>query len=148
MKVERIFKSTALLAAFVLTASFGFAQNTADSMSFPAKNLPIVHEPTIYIGEIFGGKQTKEALWANPFVIAKCPKDEIVWNVLSYKVVFVANGKEEAPIRVEGAEFTEQVKSRIQSASSGTMIEFSDIRIQSTVGGTRTVVRPLIVRIQ
>ena len=150
MKRERIFKMTALLAAFVLTASFGFAQNTADSITIPAKTISktsSVPDLMIFIGDISGGKQTKETLLANPFVSAKDSKNEIVWNVVSYMVTFVVNRKEEAPIFVTGAEFTEKIKNRIQSASSGTIIEFSDITIQS-VWGKRVVVRPLVVRIQ
>jgi len=148
MRVERIFKSILLLAVFVLVASFGFAQ-TADSITIPAKTISkaSVPEPTIYIGDISGGKQTKETLLANPFVSAKDSKNEIVWDIVSYKVTFVANGKEDAPIFVIGAEFTEKIKNRIQSASSGTIIEFSDIKIES-IAGTRAVQRVLSVRIQ
>jgi hypothetical protein len=150
MNVDRIFKSTVLLAALVLTASFGFGQNTADSITIPAKTISkeSVSEPTIFIGDGTGGKKTKEALLANPFVIAKDFKyDEIEWSVLSYKVTFVVNGREEAPITVNGAEFNDQVKSRIQSASSGTIIEFSDIKIQS-IAGKCLCVKVFSVRIQ
>jgi len=148
MKAEKIFKSTVLLTAFVLTASFGFAQ-TADSITIPAKTISKTSVPDlmIFIGDISGGKVSKETLLANPFVSAKDSKNEIVWNVVSYKVTFVVNGKEDAPILVTGAEFTEKIKNRIQSASSGTIIEFSDIKIES-IAGIRNVVKIFMVRIQ
>jgi len=148
----RKFKLTILLAVFVSTASFGFAQNASDSITIPAKTFAKkdIPNPTIFIGEeILGGQHTKEAILTNPFLAAKVPQyfDEIKWTVLSYQVTFVVNGKEEAPIRVTGAEFTDQIKNRIKSASSGTVIEFTDIKTQSIVG-TQIVVQPLIVRIR
>jgi len=148
----RKFKLTILLAVFVSTASFGFAQNASDSITIPAKNISKkdIPNPTIYIGgNMSGGQTAKDILLANPFLVAKMPQyfDEIKWSVLSYQVTFVVNGKEEAPIRVTGAEFTDQIKNRIKSASSGTVIEFTDIKTQSIVG-TQIVVQPLIVRIR
>ena len=150
MKVEKIFKSTLLLAAFVLAANFGFAQNVADSITIPAKTISkaSVPEPMIFIGDISGGKVSKKTLLENPFLIAKDSKyDEIEWTVLSYRVVFVVNGKEEAPILVTGAEFTEKLKNRIQSAASGTIVEFAGIKAES-IAGTRALQRVLSVRIQ
>ena len=147
----RKFKLTVLLAVFVSTASFGFAQKAADSITIPAKTISKkdVSNPTIYIGgNMSGGQQTIDALLAKPFLIAKgSESDGIEWTVLSYEVTFVSNGKEEAPIRVTGAEFTDQIKHRIQAAAPGTMIEFSDIRI-SRNAGTQTLVKTLIVRIR
>ena len=142
-------KLTVLLTALVLTTSFVVAQNTADSISIPAKTISKVpiSEPWVSISSALEEKVTKETLLNNPFVIAKDPKGEIEWEILSYRVVFVANGKEEAPITVTGGKFSEQVISRIQSAASGTMIEFSEIKLQSVVGGTRVIGRPLVVRI-
>ena len=149
MKRERVFKSTVLLVAFVLTASFGFAQ-TADSITISAKTISkaSVPDPMIFIGNISGGKVSKETLLENPFLTAKDSKyDEIAWTILSYKVVFVVNGKEEAPIFVMGTQFSEQLKLRIQSAVSGTIVEFADIKTES-IAGTRALQRVFSVRIQ
>ena len=125
----------------------GKTQNMG-STTFRVKTVP---EPTVYIGaNILGGKQPKEILLANPLITARMSPDfnyELRWSVLSYKVLFVRNGVEDAPISVTGPHFPDQVKSRIQNAQSGTNIEFQDIRIQS-IAGTRPVTTPLIVRIR
>ena len=118
------------------------------STTFRVKTVP---EPTVYIGgTILGGKQPKDLLLANPLLIAKMSPDfnyELRWSILSYKVTFVKNGVEDPPISVTGPQFGEQVKSKIQSASAGTTIEFTDIRMQS-IAGTRTSTATLMVRIR
>ena len=134
------FKVTLLLVAVVLTASFGYAQNAKDSTVFHEKPIP---EPTIYIGSgTTGGKQTKEILLENPFmsVTGEC-------TIVSYKIVFVKNGVEDAPIIVKGARFSDEVISKIQSAPLGTVVEFTDIKVQSATG-IRTIVTILMVHIE
>jgi hypothetical protein len=62
----------------------------------------------------------------------------------------IGNGNncvEDPPISVTGAQFTEQIISKIKSAPSRTTIEFSEIRIQSSAG-TRIQTTVLMVRIQ
>ena len=56
-------------------------------------------------------------------------------------------GQKPPPITVMGSQFTEEVISRIQSASSGTIIEFSDVKVQS-IAGRLHFPKPVIVRIQ
>ena len=118
------------------------------STTFRVKSVP---EPTIYIGaNIQSGRQPKELLLGNPLITARMSPDfnyELRWSILSYRVTFVRNGVEDPPINVTGPHFPDQVKSRIQQASSGTSVEFSDIKIQS-IAGTRTVLVPLMVRIR
>ena len=145
------FKVTLLLAAVVLTASFGYAQNAKDSTVSREKPIP---EPWVLVGNIPGGGISKDSLLENPFLKVAMPSDfdgEIEWNVLSYKVVFVdytsGNGVESPPITVKEARFSDEVISKIQSAPSGTMVEFSEIRIQS-IAGTRLIVRPIMLRIE
>jgi len=141
------FKVTLLLAIAVLATSFGYAQNAKDSTVSHEKPIP---EPWILVGNTTGGGISKDSLLENPFLTATMPSDfdgEIEWNVLSYKVVFVKNGVEDAPITVRDARFSDEVISKIQSAPSGTMVEFSEIRIRS-IAGTRLIVRPIIVRIR
>ena len=140
------------LAAFVFAANFGYAQteksNSTDSVTIPVTRIP---EPSIYVGDanIYEGvNRTKEQVLEQPFLTAKDLIGAAEWTVLSYTVTFVVNGKEEAPIRVTGSQFSDEVKSRIQSATTGTVIEFSEIRIQSTVAGTRHVVSPMVIRIK
>jgi len=147
-------KLTALLAVFVLTASFGFAQKAADSITIPAKTIvkSAVSDPTIYISDIItGGQQNKEALLKNPFLSAK--GGEVEWSIVSYKVTFVRmkgnsnEGVEDPPITVKGAKFTDEIISKIKSAPARTVIEISDIRIQSSAG-TRMIPNVLMVRIK
>jgi gliding motility-associated protein GldM len=125
----------------------GKVQNMG-STTFRVKTVP---EPTMYIGgSILGGRQPKELILANPALVARMSPDfnyELRWQVLSYKVIFTKNGVEDTPISVTGHQFSEQVKSKIQSASPGTTVEFVEIKIQS-IAGTRSVTSPLMVRIK
>jgi len=110
-----------------------------------------VPEPNVFVGgNISAGKQAKDAILANPFVSARMGADfnyQLNWQVLTYRVTFVRNGVEEAPITVNGAQFNDQVRSKIQNASSGTIVEFSDIRIKS-IAGERNIGRPIVIRIR
>ena len=125
----------------------GKTQNMG-STQFRVKNVP---EPSVFIGgNITGGKQAKDALLANPMIIAKMSPDfnfELRWSVLSYKVTFVKGGIEDSPIPVTGGRFNEQVINKIRSASSGTIVEFTDIKIKSEAG-SKSIQRPLSVRIR
>ncbi|MBO4774292.1 MAG: hypothetical protein J5516_05910, partial [Bacteroidales bacterium] len=109
-----------------------------------------VPEPTATIGAgITSGRQAKDVLLANPMIVASMSKDfnyELRWNVLSYKVTFVKNNVEEAPIIVKGNRFPDNVVSKIRSASSGTQMEISEIKVQS-IAGARTL-KTILVRIK
>jgi hypothetical protein len=73
------FKTTLLLAVFVFTASFGYAQNTTNPKT-QKDSTKSISEPTIYVGNsILGGKQTRETLLENPF-LSVISKDGIEWN--------------------------------------------------------------------
>jgi hypothetical protein len=153
-------KTTLLLAAFVLTASFAYAQCVkitpihSDTIVYNEKSIP---EPTVYIGEnLTGGVQTKELLLENPCVTAK--SGELEWSIVSYRVTFVkiinskgevSEGVEEPPITVMGACFTNEIISKIKSKlyPLGVNIEFSDIKIQNSAG-IRTIPTILMVRIK
>jgi gliding motility-associated protein GldM len=118
------------------------------STKFRVKSVP---EPNVFVGgNISAGKQPKDAILANPFISAKMGADfnyELPWKVVSYKVTFVKNGIEAAPITVNGAGFNDQVKSSIQSSSSGMIIEFSEIKI-SSLAGTRNIQKPIVIRVR
>ena len=130
------FKLTLPLAAFVLIASWGYAQK--DSTATPI--------PTIYVGtNILGGKVNKDILLAAPLLRVEPP--DLGWSIESYRVVFVRNGVERPPITVIGAEFTEQIKSLIRTAQSGTVMEISEIRIKSVNGSRRISMAPFLIRI-
>lgn len=125
----------------------GKTQNMG-STTFRVKTVP---EPSIFVGgNITGGKQAKDAILANPMIVAKMSPDfnfELRWSVISYKATFVKGGVEDAPITVQGGRFSDQIISKIRSASSGTIIEFTDIKIKSEAGN-RAIQRPLSVRIR
>ncbi len=115
---------------------------------FRVKNVP---EPSVFIGgNITGGKQPKDAILANPMLTAKMSPDfnfELRWSVTSYKATVIKGGVEDAPIVINGGRFNDQLVSKIRSATSGTIVEFSDININSEAG-KRTIQRPLSVRIR
>jgi gliding motility-associated protein GldM len=125
----------------------GKTQNMG-SATFRVKAVP---EPTISLGaSIVGGKQPKEAILANPLIVARMSPDfnyELRWSVLSYKVTFVKNGVEDPPITVNGPQFTDQIKNRINTAGSGTIIEINEVKIQS-IAGTRNIQKTMSVRIR
>jgi gliding motility-associated protein GldM len=125
----------------------GKAQNMGQT-TFRVKSVP---EPTVFLGaNILAGRQAKEIILANPLVTARMSPDfnyELRWSILSYKITFVVNGVEDPPVNVTGPQFPDQVKSRIRSASSGTLMEISDVRIQS-IAGTRNVQKVLPIRIR
>jgi gliding motility-associated protein GldM len=125
----------------------GKTQNMGQT-TFRVKSVP---EPTVFVGaNILTGRQAKEAILANPLVTARMSPDfnyELRWSVLSYKVTFIINGIEEPPVNITGPHFTDQVKSRIRSASSGTLFEISEVRIQS-IAGTRNIQKTLSIRIR
>ena len=109
-----------------------------------------VPEPSASIGaNITSGRQSKDVLLANPLIVAKMSPDfnyELRWNVVSYKVTFVKNNVEEAPIIVKGGRFPDNVVSKIRAASAGTQMEISEIKVQS-IAGARTL-KTILVRIR
>ncbi|MBO4738373.1 MAG: hypothetical protein J5606_02300 [Bacteroidales bacterium] len=115
---------------------------------FRVKNVP---EPSVFVGgNITGGKQTKDAILANPILTAKMSPDfnfELRWTVTYYKATVIKGGIENAPIVINGGRFNDQLISMIKSATSGTIVEFSDININSEAG-KRTIQRPLCIRIR
>lgn len=131
-----------------ISADMGGGKSQAmGKTEFRVKPVP---EPTATIGAgITSGRQAKDVLLANPMIVAQMSKDfnyELRWNVLSYKVTFVKNNVEEAPIIVRGNRFPDNVVSKIRSASSGTQMEISDIKVQS-IAGARTL-KTILVRIK
>jgi gliding motility-associated protein GldM len=125
----------------------GKTQNMGQT-TFRVKSVP---EPTVFLGaNISGGRQPKEVILANPLVTARMSPDfnyELRWNILSYRMTFVVNGVEDPPINITGPRFTDQVISKIRSAAIGTVIEISDVRIQS-IAGTRNVQKTLMIRVR
>ena len=135
--MNKHFFSIIALSAFVLTTNFVVAQKVtitpipSDTTVSHTKSVP---KPTIYIGtNILGGIYTKEKLLENPFLSVSSEE----WSIVSYKVTFVRmkgntnNGVEDAPIMVKGANFTNEIISKIKSYPSRTVIEFTDIKIQN-----------------
>jgi gliding motility-associated protein GldM len=125
----------------------GKTQNMGQT-TFRVKSVP---EPTVFLGaNILGGRQPKEIILANPLVTARMSPDfnyELRWSILSYKMTFVVNGVEEPSVNITGPHFSDQVKSRIRSAAVGTLIEITDVKIQS-IAGTRNIQKVLSIRVR
>lgn len=130
-----------------VSADMGGKTQALGSTTFRVKRVP---NPTSYIGaNIWGGKRSKQEILANPFISARMGDDfayDLTWKVVSYRVTFVVRGVEDAPIACAGGQFSASVKSKIQSASSNTTVQFTDIKVQS-IAGTRTL-RDIMVRIK
>ena len=133
-----------------VTVSADMGGGKAQNMGTTPFRVKPVPEPTASIGSnITSGRQPKDLLLANPLIVARMSPDfnyELRWNVVSYKVTFVKNNVEEAPITVSGGRFPDNVVSKIRSASSGTQMEISDIKVQS-IAGARTL-KTILVRIK
>ena len=104
-------------------------------MDFRVRQVP---NPVACIGAgIYGGSYTCDLMLANPLIVAQTPKDfdyELLWKVMSYKITFYKGDVEEAPITVKGPRFPENIVRKIQNAPKGTIMEISDIRVQSPAG--------------
>ncbi|MDL2309281.1 gliding motility protein GldM [Bacteroidales bacterium OttesenSCG-928-B11] len=118
-----------------VTANLDGKNQTMGSTKFRVKRVP---DPYAVIGaDIRGGRKSKQDLLANPALLAKMGEDfvyDLRWKVLSYRVLFVIKGIEEAPIIVNGPAFNDQLRNKINSAPAGTTIFFTDIRVQSPAG--------------
>ena len=125
-----------------VTTSEGSAQQT-----FRVKKVP---DPTSYLGaNIWGGKKSKNDLLANPFISARMGDDfafDLKWTINSFRLTVISKGIEGAPISCAGGHFSGAVTSAINSASSGTVLIFSDIKA-SSIAGTRTL-RDITIRIK
>ena len=151
----RTLKLTLLLAALAIAGNVGYGQEATKPIpqEQPKSQMYIdsmksISNLRVYIGNgISSGKQSKEALLEKPFLVAKDFSSGTQWNIVSYQAVFVVNGKEELPIAVSGTEFPEPLIAKIQSAKSGTIIEFSDIKAKSSTG-TQFFQNPIVIRIQ
>jgi hypothetical protein len=104
-------------------------EQTIGSNSFRVHPLP---DPIAMIGAHFtGGEISKNELLANPFIWANMGADfvyDVRWLINSYQVIFVTKGMEEKPIISNDREFSKEIKSRIESSDSGTMIIFDDLK--------------------
>jgi len=111
----------------------------------------IVPNPNIYVGaNIVSGTCSKEIILANPLITARMGTDfniSLRWSVMSYNVTFIRDRCIVEPsIFVEGAKFSDEVINKIKDASSGTIIEFSDIKIQS-IAGSCDIEKVITIRI-
>ena len=110
-----------------------------------------VPEPIVFVGgNITAGCHHKDVILVNPFISARWSPDFNVnapWRAVSYNVTFVINNIVYPPIFVEGPRFSEEVKNKIIEAPSGTVIAFSDIKIQS-IAGKYNIQNPIVIRIE
>ena len=112
----------------------GKTQNMGTT-EFRVKSVP---NPRPYVGgSISGGRRTKAEITANPFIIANMGEDfvyDLKWTVTSFKVVFVVRNMEDPPIAVLGNRFGDDLTRKINGATTGTVISFTDIKAKSTAG--------------
>ena len=143
--------STLVGKEVTINVSAELEKGKSTSMGNSTFRVKAVPEPNVFAGgNLSTGKYAKDQILANPFVAAKMPPDfnyTLPWTVVSYKVTFVRNGVESAPITVNGAPFGSQVEGNIKSASAGTLVEFSDIVIKS-IAGQRTIQKSIVIRIK
>ena len=119
-----------------VTATVSAENQALGSTVFRVKGVP---NPVATIGGyIKGGKRAKqELLGSSAVIMAQMDKDfvyDMKWTVKSYRVSIAVKGVESAPMVISGAQFSEDLKSRIQSAQPGTAIYFTDIRVSSPAG--------------
>jgi hypothetical protein len=120
-------------------ADIGGKSQVMGSQSFRVKRVP--NPKAKLSGKFEGGKAAKADLTINPFITASLGDDfvyDLRWNVNSYNVTFIEKGIETAPFSCSGNQFTEAVKSKINSSPAGTAIYFSEIKV-SCVAGSRSL---------
>jgi len=119
-----------------ISADIGGKQQIMGSKVYRIKRVP---DPVAVLGgNIKGGKTTKAELLANPFVLADMGTDfvyDLRWTVNSYQVTFIIKGIEDPPITCNNRQFSDAIKNKINSCSSGTVIYFSDIKASCIAGG-------------
>lgn len=120
----------------------------SSKMTFRVKKVP---DPYAQIGaNIFGGKKSKTELSANPMLIAKMSDDfafDLKWTVKSYTVDVIEKGII-STIQCSGSRFSNELISKINSAPSGTVFMFQNIKISQPELGDRTMPRDITVRIK
>ena len=130
-----------------VTARDGNSSKAMGSSEFRVKKVP---DPTSYLGaNIWGGKRSKSELLANPFISARMGDDfayDLKWTINSYRLTVISKGIEGAPKACSGGQFDGSVMAAINSAGSGTVLVFSDIKATS-IAGQRTL-RDITVRIK
>ena len=113
---------------------------TMGSSTFRVKRVP---DPAARIGNFKGGKISKQELLVNSFIFASLGEDfvyDLKWTVNDFQVTFVIKGIEDAPMKCTGNQFSEAVKSKINSCSQGTTIYFSSINASCTsIAGKRSL---------
>jgi len=121
---------------------------SSNKMTFRVKKVP---DPYAQIGaNIFGGRKSKTELLANPALIAKMSEDfafDLKWTVKSYSVDVIQNGKIET-FQCNGPQFSEALKSKINSSTIGTVVMFYNIKISQAELGERVMTREISVRIK
>jgi gliding motility-associated protein GldM len=122
-----------------ITADIGGKQQPMGSNLFRIKKVP---DPEAKLGNKYkGGKVAKADILANPFIFANMGDDfvyDLKWTVNSFTVTFIIKGIEDPPMSCSGNQFSDAVKSKLNSCGSGTVVYFSDIKV-SCVAGTRTL---------
>jgi gliding motility-associated protein GldM len=118
-----------------VNASLDGKSQVMGATEFRVKSVPSPR-PSIG-GGIYGGKRTKADITANSFLTASMGEDfvyDLKWNITSFKVIFVVRNMEEAPVVISGNRFSDELIKKINAATSGTVISFTDIKAKSSAG--------------
>jgi hypothetical protein len=114
------------------------------STLYRVKSVPT---PNVFVGgNIVSGEYGQFAILANPFISARFDTNfdyEMKLRIISYKVTFNC----EEPITINGEQFGEIVTEKIQNAPSGTIVVFSDIKIQFA-GEERDIPKRIVISIK
>ena len=118
-----------------VSSNDGSGSKVMGTSEFRVKSVP---DPRPFLGaNISGGRRTKAEITANPVLIADMGKDfvyDLRWTVTSYKAVFIIRNVEDPPIAIAGNRFTDDLTRKINAATAGTVILFTDIRARSSAG--------------
>ncbi|NLJ82826.1 MAG: hypothetical protein GX330_06850, partial [Bacteroidales bacterium] len=96
-----------------------------------------VPNPVAYIGSnISSGKISRDLLKGNQFLTARMENFDfaLAWRVTSYRVTVVKNGREVASVVNNGPQFVGSVQNAVNSATPGTVFEFTEIKARSIAG--------------
>ena len=118
------------------------------SMKFRVKDLP---KPTALIHNVVDGKAAKSALLSANRVVAEMKDfdfEGVKYDVVGYTVRYKTKSGTSKETKVNGAAFSEEVKSAINSGNAGDTYIFTAIQVRGNDGKTKTLDSQLAVELK
>ena len=118
------------------------------SMKFRVKDLP---KPTALIHNVVDGKAAKSALLSANRVVAEMKDfdfEGVKYDVVGYTVRYKTKAGTSKETKVNGAAFSEEVKSAINSGNAGDTYIFTAIQVRGNDGKTKTLDSQLAVELK